>query len=195
MVDPSNTTDKDTPPVDLSAYRNRLGFRNKLLRAVWGLVWLVLYRPSPRPCHGWRRFLLRCFGATIGPGAKPYPTARIWAPWNLDLGAHAWLGDGVDCYSVGPIRIGASAIVSQRAFLCSATHDYTDPGFPLVTAPVMIGPAAWVAAEAFVGPGVTVGDGAVVAARACVVRDVEAWTVVAGNPARVVKKRELRSSL
>jgi putative colanic acid biosynthesis acetyltransferase WcaF len=105
------------------------------------------------------------------------------------LGDHAWLGDGVDCYSVAAIQIGDHAVISQRAFLCTATHDYTDPKFPLVTAPITVGPGAWVAAEAFIGPGVNVGEGAVVGARAVAVKDVAPWTVVAGNPAKVLKKR------
>lgn len=179
--------------VDLSGYRNRLGWRNQLARAVWGAVWVLLFRPSPRPFHGWRRVLLRCFGARIGRNVHVYPSAWVWAPWNLEMGADSCLADGVDCYSVAPIRLGPSALVSQRSFLCAATHDYTDPAFPLVPKPITVGAGAWVAAEAFVGPGVTVGEGAVVGACACVTKDVEPWVVVAGNPARFVKRRELGS--
>lgn len=182
----------DAPAPDLSQYRNRLGLRNKLARLAWAITWAVLFRPSPRPLHGWRRFLLRCFGAKVGQGAHPYPRAWVWAPWNLDMGEHSCLADGVDCYSVAPIRLGRSALVSQRAFLCAATHDYTDPDFPLIPKPITVEDGAWVAAEAFVGPGVTVGVGAVVGARACVVKDVEPWAIVAGNPARFVKRRELK---
>jgi putative colanic acid biosynthesis acetyltransferase WcaF len=177
---------------DLSQYRNQLGWRNKLARVLWGVTWLLLYRPSPRPLHGWRRFLLRCFGAKVGQAAHPYPGAKIWAPWNLEMGDHSCLADGVDCYSVAQVRLGESALVSQRAFLCAATHNYVDPGFPLVPRPITIEAGAWVAAEAFVGPGVTIGAGAVAGARACVTKDVEPWAVVVGNPARVVKRRELR---
>jgi putative colanic acid biosynthesis acetyltransferase WcaF len=108
------------------------------------------------------------------------------------MGDHSWLGDGVDCYSVAKITLGRHVVVSQRVFLCAATHDYTDPGFPLVTCPITLGDGAWVAAEAFIGPGVTLGVGAVVGARACVTKDVEAWAVVAGNPARLIKRRELK---
>lgn len=99
------------------------------------------------------------------------------------------LADGVDCYNVASIRLGPRALVSQRSFLCSATHDYNNREFPLVIKPIVIEAEAWVAAEAFIGPGVTVGAGAVVGARSCVTKDVEAWTVVAGNPSRVVKHR------
>ena len=170
-------------------YRNRLGRRDQVRRLIWGVVWLALYRPSPRPLHGWRRFLLRRFGATVGAGAHPYPGARIWAPWNLTMGAHSCLADGVDCYSVAPVTLGRFALVSQRAFLCAATHDYNDPTFPLLPRPITVGDRAWVAAEAFVGPGVTLGEGAVVGARACVTKNVAAWEVVAGNPARFIKSR------
>lgn len=165
------------------------GFRNKLARVLWGTVYCLFYRPSPRPFHGWRRFLLRCFGARIGEGAMPYRGVIVWAPWNLVMGARSVMGDGVDCYSVASIELGEGAVVSQRAYLCSASHDYNDPAFPLVTAPIRIGAHAWVAAEAFVGPGVTVEEGAVVGARAAANRDVAAWTVVGGNPAIPLRQR------
>ncbi len=167
-----------------------LTFANKAARALWGLVWLLLYRPSPRPLHGWRRMLLRLFGASVGKGALVYPSARIWAPWNLTLGVGSTLGDGVDCYSVGHIRLGAGAVVSQRAYLCAATRDIDDPDKHLMTAPIVLADKAWVAAEAYIAPGVTLGEGGVAAARAVVTRDVAAWTVVAGNPARVIRQRK-----
>ena len=116
----------------------------------------------------------------------------MWAPWNLTLGEHSCLADGVDCYCVAPITVGAFAVVSQRAFLWRATHDHTDPAFPLVPKPITIGERAWVAAEAFVGPGVTVGAGAVVGARGVVVKDVPPWAIVAGNPAREVGRRVMK---
>jgi putative colanic acid biosynthesis acetyltransferase WcaF len=161
-------------------------FGNKVGRVAWGVVYCLLYRPTPRPLHSWRRFLLRCFGARVGKDARPYRGAIIWAPWNLVMGSRCVMGDGVDCYNVAQIELGEGAVVSQRAYLCSASHDYRDPSFPLVTAPIYIGAGAWVAAEAFVGPGVTVGRRAVVAARAVVIRNVSDETVVAGNPARVI---------
>jgi putative colanic acid biosynthesis acetyltransferase WcaF len=170
-------------------YRNRLSLSNRALRLSWGVVYSVLFRPTPKPLHGWRRFLLRLFGATVAATARPCPRCRIFAPWNLYMGEYSCLADDVDCYCVAPIRLGAHATVSQHAHLCAATHDYGVPEFPLTPLPIVIGDYAWVAAGAFVGPGVTVEEGAVVGARACVVRDVPAWTVVAGNPARFVKRR------
>jgi putative colanic acid biosynthesis acetyltransferase WcaF len=107
------------------------------------------------------------------------------------MGDHACLGPHVDCYNVAQIELGDWATVSQYAYLCGATHDYTKLTMPLVPKPIRIGVRAWVAAGAFVGPGITVEEGAVVGARACAVRDVPAWTVVAGNPARAIKRRVL----
>lgn len=166
------------------------GLANKAARAAWGIVWLLLYRPSPRPFHGWRRMLLRLFGARVGVGAMPYPSARIWAPWNLTMGASSTLGDGVDCYNVAQIWLCDGAVASQRAYLCSASRDIDAPGKPLMTAPIVLAKDAWVAAEAYVAPGVHVGEGGVAAARAVVTRDVAPWTVVAGNPARVIRQRK-----
>ncbi len=160
--------------------------RDKTVRALWLVVWTLLYRPSPTPLFWWRRFLLRLFGAEIGAGAHPYSSARIWAPWNLVMKSGSCLAAGVDCYCVDRIVLGRDAVVSQRAFLCTASHDHRDPGFRLITGPVVIGENAWVAAEAYIGPGVTLGAGAVAGARAVVVRDVPVGAVVVGNPARVV---------
>lgn len=170
-----------------------LSVGNKLARVLWYLVWLILYRPSPVLFHGWRCFLLRIFGARIGSGAHPYPSARIWAPWNLVMGKHSCLSHFVDCYCVDRIELGAHATVSQYSFLCTATHDHTRPGMPLMTAPIVIGDHTWVTADVFVGPGVTVGEGAVVGARSTVMHDVAPWKVVAGNPAREVGQRDMNA--
>jgi putative colanic acid biosynthesis acetyltransferase WcaF len=167
---------------------------HKAKRAIWGVVYLLMFRPTPKVLHGWRSSLLRMFGARVGRGAHPHPSCKIWAPWNLVMGDHSCLGPHVDCYNVAQIELGEYATVSQYSYLCGATHDYTMLTMPLVPKPIRIGARAWVAADAFVGPGITVGEGAVVGARACVVRDVPAWTVVAGNPARVIKRRVLEGT-
>lgn len=165
------------------------GPRDKLRRAIWGATWHLLYRPSPTIAHGWRRFLLRSFGANIGPAAHPYPSAWIWAPWNLEMGPRSCLGPRANCYSAAKIILEADSIVSQDVHLCSASHDIRDPSFSLVTAPIVIGRGAWVAADAFVGPGVEIGERAVVGARSVVMKDVFSSRVVAGNPAKEVGKR------
>ena len=178
----------------LQYYRNRHGFRSKALRLLWNLVWLLLFRPTPRGIlYSWRVFLLRLFGAKIGRGCHVLPSARVWQPWKLRMGDHSCLSERVECYSVDEIRIGSQVVVSQETFLCCASHDITSPIMELTYAPIVIGDNAWVASRAVVGPGVTVGEGAVVAACAVVTKDVEPWTVVGGNPAKFIKKRELKS--
>jgi putative colanic acid biosynthesis acetyltransferase WcaF len=165
---------------------------NRLLRAFWGFVYVVFFRTSPRPFHAWRAFLLRCFGARLGKNCHISGRARIWAPWNLTCGQLATIGDEAIVYNPAPITLGSHAIVSQQAYLCGATHDYEDPNFPLVAFPISIGPYAWICARATVQPGVSVGEGAVLALGAVATRDLESWTVYAGVPARRVKARALR---
>jgi putative colanic acid biosynthesis acetyltransferase WcaF len=163
---------------------------NKILRVLWRCVWIFLFRPSPRLCHGWRRFLLRLFGAKVGRRSYIYPTVEVWAPWNLEMADGSCFSHYVDCYCVDKVSIGRNATVSQYSHLCTASHDYNKATLPLITAPIVIEENAWVTADVFIGPGVTVGVGAVVGARATVTRDVEAWTVVAGNPARPIGRRD-----
>lgn len=173
-------------------YVNRLSGANRLGRMLWSVVAATVFRHSPTPFVAWRVFLLRCFGGRIDRTAVIHPGVRIWAPWNLTMEAGSCLADGVDCYCVAPVSLGEDATVSQRAFLCTASHDIHRPDRPLVSAPVRIEAGAWVFAEAFVGMGVTIGEGAVVAARAVVVRDVAPYDVVGGNPARRIGRRRIR---
>jgi putative colanic acid biosynthesis acetyltransferase WcaF len=161
-------------------------------RVLWALA-LPLFKFSPRTFFGWRRFLLRLFGARVGQHANVYPSTRIMLPWNLDLGDHASIGEWTLVYNLGLVTIGARASVSHGAHLCAGTHDYSDPTLALHRLPITIGEQAWVCADAFVGPGVHIGEGAVVGAASVVVRDVQPWTVVAGNPARAIKTRKLRT--
>lgn len=174
--------------IDLSKYQNRNP--NKLKRLVWEIVWAVAFRPTPRWClNGWRCFLLRAFGAKIAAGVKVQGSAEIWQPWKLTIGENSWIDGEVKLYSVDEIKIGANVVISEGAFICTASHDITSEAFELVTKPVEIGDSAWIAARAIVLPGRKVGEGAVVAAGAVVTRDVASDNVVAGNPARVIGKR------
>lgn len=162
---------------------------NRAGRLLWSLVWLLLFRPSPKPLHAWRRALLRLFGARLGRGTVVHASARVWAPWNLEMGDYSSLAPFVDCYCVDRIRLGRWVTVSQYSFLCTASHDIDSPDMRLTTAPLTLGDHVWIAADAFVAPGVTVSAGAVVGARASVFRNVPAWTVVGGNPARPLRMR------
>ncbi len=180
--------------VDAGCSRSPHSFANRFARVAWALASSILFRLSPKPCHAWRRMLLRMFRANIGRGARVHPSCRIWAPWNLHMGDHSCLGPHSDCYCVAPISIGAHGTVSQYAYLCAASHDFEQPNMPLITAPIDIGSQAWICAGAFIGPGVSVAEGAVVGARAAVFHDVDPWTVVRGNPATLVRKRVLKEN-
>ena len=169
--------------------------RELVLRALWGLVGRPLFRLSPRPCFAWRRLVLRLFGARVGRQVHVYPTTTVYFPWNLEVGPWSAIGEWALVYNLGPVRLGARVTVSHRAHLCAGTHDYRDPAMPLIKSPITIQDQAWVCADAFIGPDVTVGEGAVVGARAVVVKDVPSWTVVAGNPAREIGKRELAGAV
>ena len=169
----------------------RLSAKNKLSRGLWAVIYVCFFRPSPVFAHSWRRALLRMFGASIHPTAVVYPTTAIWAPWNLEMKAGSCLGRGVDCYSVAKVTLEEDALVSQYSYLCTASHDYRSADFALVAAPITIESRAWVCASVFVGPGVKIGQGAVVGAMSAVFSDIRAWTVVGGNPASFIKDRAL----
>lgn len=184
-------TDPTMPAEGREPYRPRSphSVGNRIARIVWGFVYVLLFRFSPRPLHFWRRLLLRLFGAKLGPGVRVYPRAKIWAPWNLTLGRDVGIGDDVDVYCVAPLVMGDGSAVSQYSFLCGATHDYRDANLPLVAMPITIGKDVWIAADVFVAPGVTIADGVVVGARSSVFKDLPAWTVCVGSPAKPVKAR------
>ncbi|WP_010229656.1 LbetaH domain-containing protein [Gillisia marina] len=180
----------DNTMVDLSQYDSSFSLFNKLSRIVWNFCYWFLFRPFFLPFFkGWRRFVLRSFGAKIGEEVNIYASARIWAPWNLEIGDHSSIGPKVDCYNQGKIVIGNHTNISQKTYLCASTHDFTISNFPLVLKPIWIKNQVWIAADAFIAPGVTIEEGAVVAARAGVFKNVEAWTVVGGNPAKKIKQR------
>lgn len=160
-------------------------------RVLWALM-IPFFRFSPRPFFGWRRFLLRLFGARVGRQVHVYPSTRIYLPWNLTLGDQCSIGEWALIYNLGPVTIGDRATVSHRAHLCAGTHDYCDASLPLLRLPITIDTEAWVCADAFVGPNVTIGQGAVVGAASVVVKDVLPWQIVAGNPAQLIKMRTMK---
>lgn len=162
---------------------------SRVARFFWKVCWAVLVFPSPRPFHGWRSFVLRLWGAKIGRHCHIYPRAVIWAPWNLICGDEVGVADGANLYNQAPIKLGSRSVISQGAFLCTGTHDYTSEDFRLVARPIEIGKLAWIAAEAFIHPGVSIGEGAVIGARSVVTRDIPAWMVCAGNPCEPIKPR------
>lgn len=180
-------------PAWLDIAANRLNqkwtARELIGRALWELLRGPLFSWTPRHLWGWRRGVLRLFGAKIGREVHIYPTVKITIPWNLDFGTHAAVGDRVILYALGPITIGERTTVSQGAHICAGSHDYNDPTMPLTKRPIHVGDEAWICADAFVGPGVTIGARAIVGARAVAMRDVADDAIVVGNPARVIKVR------
>jgi len=182
--------------LDIQAARSARPYSRKEYagRILWMVVW-PLFRLSPRPLFGWRRFLLRCFGAQVGRQVHIYPTARVEIPWNLRIGDQASIGENVLVYSLGLVEIGPRTTISHNAHLCAGTHDHRKHGLPLLRLPIRIGADAWICAQSFVGPGAVIGDGAVVGACAVVMGSVDPWVVVAGNPARFVKQRVLEEQV
>lgn len=163
--------------------------RNRIARLAWQLVWLLCFRPTPPALHSWRCWLLRRFGARIAPTCHVYSNVIIWAPWNLQMASHSCLGRNVICYSMAPVSLGERVVVSQGVHLCTGSHNHESDNFQLFALPIHIGDDVWICAEAFLAPGVSIGNGAVIGARSVVTRDQPAWMVSAGNPCRPIKPR------
>lgn len=181
----------DSGVQDLSKFQTPSGFRGRsaVMVQLWWIVQATLFRASPQFLYGWRRFLLKLFGARIGEGVLVRPTARIVYPWKLTVGDHSWIGDFAEIYCLGPIVIGRNAVVSQYAYLCTGSHDIRAPGFDIFAKAIAVEDEAWVAAGAFVHPGVTIRRGSVVGARAVVTADTEPMGIYVGDPARKVSER------
>ena len=178
--------------MDISSNRKSIKYSKTEMekRFLWTVA-RPLFRFSPRQLFTWRNFILRQFGANIGKHVHIYPSAIVYFPWNLEIGDWSAIGEDALVYNLGKITIGEAVTISQRVHLCAGTHDYSDPAFPLLKPPIEIKDRVWVAADAFVGPGVTIGEEAIVGARAVVVKNIAPQTIVAGNPARMIKKREI----
>lgn len=164
--------------------------KNRAARCLWKIVYLLLFRFTPRPFHAWRAFILRCLGAKLGKRCHIYPTARIWAPWNLYFDDEVGIGEYVTLYNQAPITLGKRVVISQGTHLCTGTHDYTKPGFPLIAHPITVGANSWIAAESFVHPRVSIGEGCVVGARSVVTKNLPPWYICAGNPCTPIKPRK-----
>jgi len=164
------------------------GLKNRFLRVFWMIVWTLFARWTPRHFWKFRRLILILFGAEIGQRSDVRGTAKIWWPGNLQLGNNCLIAEGVDVYNIEKISLGNNVIISQRCWLCTASHDYTDINFPMIAKVIDIKSDVWVAAEAFIGPGVTVGQGAVIAARSSLVKSANCFSVYGGNPAFLIKE-------
>ncbi|TDU64642.1 putative colanic acid biosynthesis acetyltransferase WcaF [Prosthecobacter fusiformis] len=178
------------PDIKKNRASTKYGFGEIGLRIAW-MIGMWVFRFSPRPCFGFRRWWLRLFGARVGKHVHLYPSSHVYYPWNLVIGDWSSIGEWALVYNLGKVSIGERVTISQRVHLCAGTHDYKDPAMPLIKSPITVGSAVWICADAFIGPGVSVADGAVVGACSVVVKDVPEWCVVAGNPAKLIKQRKM----
>lgn len=182
--------------IKVSPYKECLPLQNKIIRLLWEIFRLIFFCPFSGPFfREWRIIMLRLWGAKIGKKSTVKSSVKVFQPWKLELGDYTVIDSNTRVYNVDKIHIGTKSVVSQNSFLCTASHDYTKWENPLITAPIIIGNRCWVAADAFVGMGVTVGEGAIVGARACVFKSVPPWTVVGGNPAKFIKNRMIQDEL
>ncbi|MFI3283249.1 MAG: putative colanic acid biosynthesis acetyltransferase [Rikenellaceae bacterium] len=179
--------------LDIKENRRVLNYplRIYLKRILWSFAG-VFFRCSPRTAFGYRNMILRLFGAKIGKHVHIYPSVKVWFPWNLEIGDWSAIGEETLIYNLGRVVIGTKATISHRSHLCAGTHDYTSPSLPLLRYPIYIGDQTWICANTFVGSGITIHEGAVIGAGAVVTRDVAAWGVYGGNPAKYIKKRVIR---
>ncbi|MEO6911022.1 MAG: putative colanic acid biosynthesis acetyltransferase [Edaphobacter sp.] len=186
-----NANEHISPETAVDPYlRPAFSTRNRMQRGLWEICRILFYRTSPKPFHSWRVFLLRTFGATMGPNCHFYPRSKVWAPWNLFCADQVTAADGAEIYNPAPITLGSHVILSQDAYICGATHDYDDASFPLLAYSMTFDAYAWVCARASVAPGVHVGEGAVLGMGSVATKNLAPWTVYAGSPAVKVKERQ-----
>lgn len=176
---------------NLNLYKNPKNLRGKsnFIVQLWWLVQSLFFNLSPQFLYGWRRFLLRCFGAKIGKKVIIRPSVQITYPWKVSIGDYSWIGDEVVLYSLGNISIGSNSVISQRSYLCTGTHDYTKVDFPISVKNIIIKDQCWLATDVFVAPGITIKEGAVVAARSTVLSNLDSFSVYGGSPAILIKER------
>jgi len=163
--------------------------RSSIVVQLWWMTDFFFFKLSPQVMYGWRRFLLRLFGAKIGKDVIIRPSVTITYPWKVSIGDYSWIGDNVELYSLGEIEIGSNVVISQKSYLCAASHDYDKEDFPIWAKKIAIEDECWLATDVYVAPGVTVGKGTVVGARSSVFKDLPAGKVCVGSPAVVIKDR------
>lgn len=167
--------------------------RSIFIVQIWWFIQATLFRCSPQFMYGWRRWLLKLFGAKIGQRVLVRPSVKVTYPWKVTIGDFSWIGDDVVLYSLGEIVIGSNTVVSQRSYLCAATHDYTQSNFPISANKISIGSQVWLATDVFIAPGVVIGEGAVIGARSSVFHDMPSMMVCVGSPAKPLKPRASES--
>ncbi|WP_299678487.1 putative colanic acid biosynthesis acetyltransferase [uncultured Tenacibaculum sp.] len=176
---------------DLNTFKLPKNFRgrNPFIVQLWWIVQSVLFRTSPQFLYGWRRFLLRLFGAKIGKNVIIRPTVRVTYPWKLNIGDYSWIGDDVVLYNLGNINIGNNVVISQKSYICTGSHDYTIPSFPIYAKEIIIEDECWLATDVFVAPGITIGKQSVIGSRSSVYKNIPANKICYGTPLKIVKDR------
>ena len=163
--------------------------RNPIIVQFWWLIQGTLFRMSPQFMYGFRRFLLRLFGAKIGKKVIIRPSVKITYPWKLSIGDYSWIGDQVDLYTLGNIIIGKNVVISQKSYLCTGSHDYLNEDFSIFQKPITIQDQVWVASDVFIAQGITIGEGSIVAARSSVFKDIPSNKICAGSPVKIIRER------
>lgn len=179
------------PVQELEQFKMPRDFRGKpgWYIQLWWMVQALFFKTSPQFMYGWRRFLLRSFGAKVGKSVILRPGVHTQFPWKVSIGDYSWIGDNVVLYSLGNIRIGNNVVISQKSYLCTGSHDYHSRAFDIYSQPIVIEDRCWLATDVYVAPGVTIGEGTVVGARSSVFASLPAGKVCIGSPARVIKDR------
>lgn len=179
---------------NLEFYKTPENFRGRSAFTVqfWRIVYTILFRPSPQIMYGWRRFLLRSFGAKVGKKVILRPTAQITYPWKVSIGDFSWIGDDVVLYSLGEIEVGSNTVISQRCYICTGSHDYHSERFDIYAQKITIGSKCWLATDVYVAPSISIGNGALVGARSSVFKDLPSNKVCIGNPAKPIKDRKAK---
>lgn len=163
--------------------------REKIRMALWWMVEAILFRPSLHKMHGWRRGLLRLFGSKIGNGSSVHAKARIWFPWNLEMGENSGIGFEALLYNLDKVVIEDFVTISQRVHINTGTHNLKDPAFQLITRPVHIKSGAFIGADSFINLGITIGEMAVIGARSVVTKDMPSNMICVGHPCKPIKVR------
>ena len=177
----------------LSEFKLPKGFRGKnaVIVQLWWLIQSTLFRLSPQFMYGWRRFLLRLFGAKIGKSVIIRPTVKITYPWKVKIGDYSWIGDDVNLYSLGEIEIRKNVVISQKSYLCTGSHDYSKINFPIYAKKITIEDECWIATDVYIAPGITIRKGAIVGARSSVFKDLKGSKIYIGSPVKFIKNREV----
>lgn len=176
---------------NLNLYKTPAGFRGRsaLVVQLWWIVQASLFAWSPQFLYGWRRFLLRLFGANIGQNVIVRPNVKVTYPWKVSIGDFSWIGDNVELYSLGEIEIGMNVVISQKCYLCTGSHDYQAEDFRIYAEKISVKDECWLATDVYVAPGITIHEGIVVGARSSVFKDLSKPGIYTGSPAKFVKER------